>query len=75
MNKRRGWTIEELAEMDGCPCEICSSQDDEETILEREKLKELDEVCDLFSNEIIDLVIKNPKKYLLKRQNKQDNVK
>lgn len=30
MSKRRGrWTIDELAEMDGCPCEICSSQDDE----------------------------------------------
>lgn len=72
MRSRRGrYTIEELAEMDGCPCDICSSQDDEDTLLDRQKL---DEVCDLFANEMIDLIIENPKKYLLKRKDKQNNV-
>lgn len=70
-NKRPRCTSEELAEMDGCPCEICSSQDDEDTLLDRQKL---DEVCDLFANEVIDLIIENPKKYLLKRQNKQSKL-
>ena len=65
------WTIDELAEMDGCPCEICSSQDDEDTLLDRQKLNE---ACDIISNEIIDLIIENPKKYLLQKKNKKDNV-
>lgn len=67
-------TIEELAELEECPCEVCSSQDDGDKILKREKLKEIDEVCDLFSNYLIDCLLENPKKYLLKHQNKQDNV-
>lgn len=72
MSKRRGrWTIDELAEMDGCPCEVCSSQDDEDTLLDRQKL---DEACDVISNQMIDLIIENPKKYLLKQKDKQNNV-
>ena len=73
MSKSRGrWTIDELVEMDSCPCDICSSQDDEETLMDRQKLNE---ACDVISNEIIDLIIENPKKYLLKNENKEDNVK
>lgn len=69
--RRRRYTIEELAEMDGCPCEVCSSQDDEDTLLDRQKLNE---ACDIISNQIINLIIENPKKYLLKKKNKQDKV-
>lgn len=68
-------TVDEIVKMEQCPCPICSGHDDEKKILEREKLKELDEVCDLFSNEIIDLIIENPSKYLLKDENKENNVK
>lgn len=67
-------TVDEIMELDECPCELCASQDDEVKILEREKLKELDEVCDLLSNEIIDLIIKNPKKYLLKNKKKENKL-
>ena len=67
-------TIEELAEMDECPCEICTSQDDDDKVLKREKMKEIDEACDLFSNQIIDLLLDNPDKYILKRQIKEDKV-
>ena len=66
------WTIDELVEMDACPCKICSSQDDEETLMDRQKLNE---VCDVISNQIIDLIIENPKKYLLKKKTKEDIVK
>lgn len=65
-------TIKDLIGLDECPCEICSSQDDEDTLLDRQKLNE---VCDLFANEVIDLIIENPKKYLLKHKDKQNNVK
>ena len=61
----------ELYELEKCPCGVCSSQDDEGTLMDRQKL---DEVCDLFANEVIDLIIENPKKYLLKDKDKQDNV-
>lgn len=74
-NKRGKWTIDQLVEMDACPCEVCSSQDDEETILKREELRQLDETCDLFANEMIDYLLENPSKYLLKPKNKQGNVK
>ena len=64
-------TVDEMVESGECPCEICSSQDDEDTLLDKQKL---DEVCDLFANEVIDLIIENPKKYLLKHKNKRDKV-
>lgn len=64
-------TVDELGDSDKCSCEICRSQDDEDAILDRQKL---DEVCDLFANEMIDLIIENPKKYLLKHKDKQNNV-
>lgn len=67
-------TVDEMVESGKCPCPICSSQDNEEGSLEKEKLKELDEVCDLFSNEIIDLFIENPNKYLLQDENKENTV-
>ena len=72
MKNRRGkYTIDELVEMEKCPCDLCSSQDDEGTLLDRQKL---DEVCDLLASEVIDLIIENPKKYLLKHKDKQNNV-
>lgn len=41
MDNRRGkYTIDELAELDGCPCGVCSSQDDESELLDRQKLNE-----------------------------------
>ncbi len=64
-------TIKDLVDLDKCPCDMCSSQDDEDAHLDRQKL---DEACDLISNQIIDLIIENPKKYLLKKKNKQDKV-
>lgn len=63
--------LEELEELEKCPCEVCSSQDDENELLDRQKL---DEACDVISNQIIDLIIENPKKYLLKHKDKRDNV-
>lgn len=63
---------EELMELEKCPCGVCSSQDDEDKFLDRQKL---DEACDLFANEVIDYLLENPRKYLLKQQSKQDKVK
>lgn len=41
MNKRRGrFTVDDLAESGECPCDICSSQDDGDTLLDRQKLNE-----------------------------------
>lgn len=68
---REQLSLAELLKLDECPCDTCSSQDDEDTLLDRQKL---DEVCDLFANEVIDYLLENPKKYLLKKKNKQDNV-
>lgn len=62
---------EELMELEKCPCGVCSSQDTEDKLQDRQKL---DEVCDLFANEMIDYLLENPTKYLLKRQGKQNNV-
>lgn len=33
-------TVDELAESGKCPCEVCSSQDDEDILLNRQKLDE-----------------------------------
>lgn len=65
-------SLDKLFELDTCPCEVCSSQDNEDTLLDRQKL---DEVCDLFANEMIDYLLKNPRKYLLKKGIKQSTVK
>ena len=62
----------ELYELEKCPCGVCSSQDDEGTLMDRQKL---DESCDIISNQMIYLIIENPKKYLLRKKNKQDSVK
>lgn len=65
-------SLEELFELDSCPCGVCSNQDDEDMLLDRQKL---DEVCDLFANEMIDYLLENPRKYLLKKGIKQGTVK
>lgn len=65
-------SLDKLIELDSCPCGVCSSQDNEETLLDRQKL---DEVCDLFANEMIDYILENPRKYLLKKGIKQGTVK
>lgn len=69
--KKCSLSLKKFFELDLCPCEVCSSQDDEDTLLDRQKL---DEACDVISNQMIDLIIENPKKYLLKHKDKQDNV-
>lgn len=33
-------TVDEMVESGKCPCEVCSSQDDEDTFLDRQKLDE-----------------------------------
>lgn len=33
-------TVDEMVESGKCPCEVCSSQDDEQELLDRESLKE-----------------------------------
>lgn len=60
---------EGLVDTEECPCDICTSQDSSVD------MEHLNEVCDIFSNQIIDLVMEKPEKYLLKRQIKQDKVK
>lgn len=65
-------TIDELVKMEKCPCDVCSSQDDEDGLLERQRI---DEICDIYSNELIDYLLENPKKYLLKRKIKHGTVK
>lgn len=54
-----------------CPCEICSGQDNEEVLLQRQKLEE---TMDVISNHIIDIILENPEKYLLKAPQKQTKV-
>lgn len=68
-------TIEELAESGECPCEVCSSQDEEDKILKKEKMEQLNEVCDLYSNFLIDYLLENHIKDILKQANKKNKVK
>lgn len=70
-NKRGKWTIDELADMDECPCELCSGQDDADDLLERQKL---DEICDIYSNYMIDCILENRKKDRFRQPNKQDKL-
>lgn len=70
-NKRGNWTIDELVEMDKCPCDMCNSQDDEDKLLDRQKLNE---ICDIYSNHMIDYILENRKKSILKQPNKQDKL-
>lgn len=72
MKSRRGsFTTDELVEMDKCPCDMCSNQDDINDLLERQKL---DEICDIYSNHMIDYILENRKKDILKLPNKQDKL-
>lgn len=70
-SRRESFTADELVEMDKCPCDMCSSQDDEDKLLERQKL---DEICDIYSNYMIDYILENRKKDILKQPNKQDKL-
>lgn len=65
-------TINELVEMERCPCDMCISQNDENDLLQRQKL---DEICDIYSNYLIDYLLENHKKDILKPTNKEDTVK
>lgn len=33
-------TVDEMAESGECPCEVCSSQDDEQSLLDRQSVEE-----------------------------------
>ena len=65
-------TADKMVKLDECPCDICSSQDDENDLLERQKM---DEICDIYSNYLIDFLLENHKKDILKRKNKEGTVK
>lgn len=65
-------TVDGMVESGECPCEVCSSQDSEEEIREREEQSEL---MDTLSNHMIDIILENPKKYLLKKPQKTTTVK
>lgn len=39
--KGAGLTLKELAELEECPCEVCTSQDNEDKLLDRQKLDEV----------------------------------
>lgn len=69
---REQLSLAELLKLDECPCDMCSSQGDENDPLERQKL---DEICDVYSNYLIDYILENHKKDILKRTNKEDTVK
>lgn len=72
MSKEKvSFATEELAEMEECPCEICTSQGEDWKILKKEKI---DEAIDIISNEMIDYLLENTRKDLLKTQIKQDKV-
>ncbi len=65
-------TVDEMMKLEKCPCDMCSSQDDENDLLERQKM---DEICNIYSNYLIDYLIENHKKDILKQTNKENKVK